>query len=445
MKKKIKTRFPPSPTGPFHVGNARTALYNFLFARQNDGEIVLRIEDTDKERSRIEYEKNIFDSLRWLGINFDGEILRQSERTEIYKEKINELIKNNSAYISEEKEGSNKEVVRFRNLRKKIKFSDLIRGDIEIDVSELGDFIIAKNIEEPLYHLAVVIDDIESEITHVIRGEDHISNTGRQILILEALEGIAPIYAHLPLLLAEDGSKLSKRKHGERISLDFYRQCGYLSEAVINFLALLGWNPGDDREIFSIDELIKEFSLTRVQKSGAVFDIKKLDWMNGEYIRKKSSAELVELAKPFVKDFLQFPVFNLPAGQAGFQFPKILELEQPRLKKLSELPEKIDYFFKMPEIKIELLRWKDMASDEIKNSLEISKKIIENFDKDFTKENLETVFLKKAEEMGDRGRLLWPLRTALSGKHASPGPFDIMTILEKEETLKRIKIALDLF
>lgn len=437
MNKKIKTRFPPSPTGLFHVGSARTAIYNFLFARQNGGEFLLRIENTDKERSSVEYEKNILDSLSWLGLNFDGEVLKSSERTEIYKEKMWTLIKNGSAYISEEKEGANKEVVRFRNPGGKIKFSDLIRGEVEMHVGELGDFIIARNINEPLYHLAVVVDDLESRITHIIRGEDHISNTPRHILLFEAFGYEKPIFAHLPLILASDRSKLSKRKHGESVSLDFYRKEGYLPEALINFLVLLGWNPGNDREIFSMDELMKEFSLERVQKSGAIFDIRKLDWMNGEYIRKKSITELMEIAKPFVGDFLKFPIFN-------DQFSKILKLEQPRLKKLLGLSEKIAYFFKAPEVNLELLRWKNQTDEEIKTSLKASKEIIENFDKNFTKENLEPVFLKKSEKMGDRGRLLWPLRAALSGEKTSPGPFEIMDILGKKESLKRIENAFKL-
>ena len=434
---KVVVRFPPSPTGPFHVGSARTALFNFLFARQNGGKCLLRVEDTDKERSKAEYEKNIFDSLNWLGLNFDGKVLKSSERTEVYKEKMRELIKNGLAYISEEKEGANKEVVRFRNPGGSITFQDLIRGEVTMDVGELGDFIIARNINEPLYHLAVVADDIDSGVTQIIRGEDHISNTPRQILLLEALGGKRPIYAHLPLILATDRSKLSKRKHGESVSLDFYKKEGYLPETMINFLALLGWNPGDEREIFSMDELIKEFSFPKVQKSGAIFDVKKLDWMNGEYIRRKSLEELVKLSKPFVKDFLEFPIFNS-------QFPKILELEQPRLKKFSELPEKIDYFFKKPEVSKELLKWKNMSDEEIKKSLHISVEIIKSLDeKEFKKETLEKIFLDKAGEFKDRGELLWPLRVALSGKKFSPGPFDIMTILGKEESLNRIQEVIE--
>ncbi|MEK7503122.1 MAG: glutamate--tRNA ligase [Patescibacteria group bacterium] len=435
FKKKVVVRFPPSPTGPFHVGSARTALFNFLFTRKNGGKCLLRIEDTDKERSKSEFEKNILDSLNWLGLKFDGDILKSSERTEVYKNNLKILLEKNKAYISKEEEGANKEVVRFRNPGGNIIFQDLIRGEVAMDVGKLGDFIIARNINEPLYHLAVVSDDIDTGITHIIRGEDLISSTPRQILLIEALGGKRPIYAHLPLLLDEDRSKLSKRKQGEAVSLDFYRKQGYLPEALVNFLALLGWNPGDEREIFSMEELIKEFSLEKVQKSGAIFDIKKLDWMNGEYIRKKSLEELVELAKPFVKDFFQFLIFN-------FQFSNILKLEQPRLKKFSELPEKIEFFFKTPEYGKDLLSWKGMSDEEIKNYLEISKEIAKSAE-DFTKENLEKIFMKKAEEAGDRGKLLWPLRVALSGRKASPGPFDIMAILGKEESLERIKIAVE--
>lgn len=431
FKKKIVVRFPPSPTGPFHVGSARTALYNFLFARQNEGKFLLRIEDTDKERSKEKYEKNIFDSLNWLGISFDGEVLKSSQRTEIYKKYLDELLKKDLAYISEEKEGTNKEVVRFRNPGGKIKFKDLIRGEVEMSIEELGDFIVARNINEPLYHLAVVVDDFESKITHIIRGEDLISSTPRQILLLEAIGGKRPIYAHLPLVLAPDRSKLSKRKHGELVSLDFYHKEGYLPEAMVNFLALLGWNPGDEREFFSLKELVKKFSLEKVQKSGAIFDVKKLNWMNGEYIRRKSSDELVELAKPFV--------MGKTDEKAGV-LKKILAIEQPRLKKLSELAENILFFFEIPVYDTSLLRWKNMSSEEIKNSLETSKIMIENVE-NFTKENLEKIFLEKIGKEKDKGEILWPLRVALSGKKASPPPFPIMEILGKEESVKRLENA----
>lgn len=266
----------PSPTGPFHIGGVRTALYNFIYAKQHGGKFILRIEDTDKERSKPEYETDIIESLKWLGLNYD-ELYKQSDRGEIYKKYLEKLIKDDLAYEAEDK------VIRFRNPGKDVTFNDLIRGDITFNTKELEDFVIAKSVDLPLYHLAVVIDDHESGITHIIRGEDHISNTPRQILIQEAIGASRPLYAHLPLILASDRSKLSKRKHGESVSLDYYKKQGLLPEAILNYLALLGWNPGTDQEIFTLDELVKEFKLEKVHKGGAMFDEKKLAWVNRKH------------------------------------------------------------------------------------------------------------------------------------------------------------------
>jgi len=296
---KVVVRIAPSPTGNFHVGGARTALFNFLFARKNNGKFILRIEDTDKQRSKKEFEDDIFESLEWLGLKYD-EFYRQSEREDLYKSYIEKMLDNGTAFESEEEEGdyiitdprkklvkdiatNRQKVIRFKNPNKKVKFNDLVRGEIEFDTTELKDFVIAKSVDEPLYHLAVVIDDFESGITHVIRGEDHISNTPRQILIQEAIWATRPLYAHLPLILAQDRSKLSKRKHGESVSLDYYRDKGYSPEAIINYLALLGWNPGTEQEIFTLDELIKVFDLSRIHKGGAIFDEKKLAWVNRKH------------------------------------------------------------------------------------------------------------------------------------------------------------------
>ena len=431
-KSKVRTRIAPSPTGFLHVGTARTALFNYLFAKHEGGKFVLRIEDTDQERSDKKYEKDIIEGLKWLGIDWD-EFYRQSERVDLYKKYLKKLIDTGAAYISQEKEGERKEVVRFKNSGKKIVFEDSIRGNIKFDTAELGDFVIAKSEDEPLYNFAVVVDDAETEISHVIRGEDHISNTPKQILLQEALDFKTPIYAHLPLILGSDKSKLSKR-HGATSVIE-YKEAGYLPEALFNFMALLGWNPGTEQEIFSREELIKVFSLDKVQKAGAIFDTQKLDWMNGEYIRKKSPRELLELASPFLGDFMK----NHPQ-----QFlEKIIALEQPRLKKLSELSEKADYFFKEPEYDASLLKWKNMADAEIKKSLETSKQILEQMsDKDFNKDNLEKAFLERAGK--DRGELLWPLRVALSGRKASPGPFEIMEILGKAKSVARINLALNM-
>jgi len=282
---KVIVRIAPSPTGPIHIGNIRTALFNYIFAKQNRGKCLLRIEDTDKERSKKEYEDNIIENLKWLGLETDSKIWHQSERLDVYKKYLNKLINEDKAYISQETEGENREVVRFRNPNKKVTFDDLVRGEISFDTTELGDFIVAKNIDEPIYHLAVAVDDFESGVTHIIRGEDHISNTPRQILVQEAIGAPRPLYAHLPLILAKDRSKLSKRKHGESVSLDYYREKGYLPEAILNYLALLGWNPGTEKEIFTLEELIKEFNIKKVNKAGARLDEKKLAWVNRKHKR----------------------------------------------------------------------------------------------------------------------------------------------------------------
>ncbi|MBI2065767.1 MAG: glutamate--tRNA ligase [Candidatus Zambryskibacteria bacterium] len=288
MKSKAKNvvvRMAPSPTGNLHIGTARTALFNYLFAKQNSGKFILRIDDTDKERSTKEFEKNILDGLSWLGLNYD-ELFRQSERTDIYLKYLKHIVENGSAYVSKEEvkeEGWRLEVIRLKNPNKKVIFDDMIRGQIEFDTTELGDFVVAKGLEEPLYHLTSVVDDIEMKVTHVIRGEDGISNTPRQILIQEAIGALRPVYAHLPLILGSDRSKLSKRKHGEMVWIDTYKNRGVLPQAMINYLALLGWNPGTDQEIFTLDELIDIFDLSRVHKGGAMFDERKLAWVNKKH------------------------------------------------------------------------------------------------------------------------------------------------------------------
>lgn len=300
MENEVVTRMPPSPTGLFHVGSVRTALYNYLYAKQNGGKFILRIEDTDKERSKKEFEDNIIESLKWLKMPY-REFYRQSERTEIYKKYLEKLIDQKVAYISKEEpkeEGERGEVVRFKNPNKKIKFNDLILGEIEFDTTDLKDFIIAKDLDTPLYHFAVVVDDIEMGVTHIIRGQDLISSTPRQILILEALGKERPKYAHVPLILGSDKSKLSKR-HGALSVLE-YREMGYLPEAFLNFLALIGWNPGNDKEIFTQNELLQAFSLGKIQKSGGVFNIEKLNWINKEHIKKLSSEDFWNHAEPFL-------------------------------------------------------------------------------------------------------------------------------------------------
>ncbi len=355
-----------------------------------------------------------------------------------------------------------KGVIRLRCSDKKIIFHDLIRGKIGFDPAQIGDIVIAKDEQSPLYHFAVVVDDYESKITHVIRGEDHISNTPKQIMISEALEFPLPQYAHMTLTLAPDKTKLSKR-HGAT-SIREYREIGYLPEAMVNFMAFLGWNPGTKKEIFSLDELITEFSIERMQKSAAIFNIEKLNWFNAYYIKKASLKKLTELCIPYlIQDKLIEPIWGqeMVAGQARFPFEtmgykivatgetinfnylqQIIKLEQERLKKLSEIGELTAFFFQEPEYDKELLRWKDMADGEIKANIDklynISSKIKE---RDFTDAKLKDILMPIAEETGDRGKLLWPLRAALSGLKASPGPFELMAALGKEKALKRLKTA----
>ncbi|KKR31046.1 MAG: hypothetical protein A3C62_00575 [Candidatus Zambryskibacteria bacterium RIFCSPHIGHO2_02_FULL_39_16] len=284
-KNNIVVRMAPSPTGNLHIGTARTTLFNYLFAKQRGGKFILRIDDTDRERSTKAFEQNILDGLIWLGLEHD-ELYRQSEREDIYKKFLKQMLDSGFVYISKEEvteAGQRNEVIRLKNPNKKVVFEDLVRGSVEFDTTELGDFVVAKSLEEPLYHLASVVDDHEMAITHVIRGEDGISNTPRQILIQEAIRATRPIYAHLPLILASDRSKLSKRKHGEAVWIDTYKNKGYSPQAIINYLALLGWNPGTNQEIFTLDELIKVFDISRVHKGGAIFDEKKLAWVNRKH------------------------------------------------------------------------------------------------------------------------------------------------------------------
>ncbi len=476
----IRVRIAPSPTGPLHVGTARTALFNFLFARRYGGAFVIRIEDTDLERSDKKYEAEILEGLSWLGITADESPTaggpygpyRQSERLRLYRTQIERLLDDGSAFycfhseaeLDDERtklekarrpavhwcneyrtldrgkaeqlrESGGKSIIRFKTpAGKTIAFNDGVRGELKFESDLLGDISIAKNIDTPLYNFAVVVDDEHMKISHVIRGEDHISNTPKQILFIEALGFTKPQYAHLPLLLGTDRSKLSKR-HGAT-SIQEYRNLGYLPEALFNFMTLLGWNPGDDREVLDQQELIDAFSLEGVQKSGAIFDVTKLDWMNGEYIRKMQPAKLFRSAQR-----------HLPPECAALSedyITRVLALEQPRLKKLSEIAEKAGYFFREPDCDTELLRWKKMTDAEIRASLERSRALLEEH-KEKPIAEIEKIFLIAATAGGDRGALLWPLRAALSGKKASPGPFEIIGVLGVERSLKRLGRALQRF
>ncbi len=423
-KDQIITRFAPSPTGVLHIGGARTALFNYLFARQNNGKFILRIEDTDKERSKKEFEDDVINGLKWLGLDWD-EFYRQGERTEIYKKYLQKLLDENKVYF----EG---QAIRFRNSNEVVVFNDLIRGEIKFDTKELGDFVIAKNLETPLFHFAGAVDDFEMKVSHVIRGEDHISNTPRQILIQEAIGAPRPVYAHIPLILGPDRSKLSKR-HGAA-SLNEYKELGYLAEALVNFLALLGWNPGNEKEIFSLNELVKEFSLNKVQKGGAIFNIVKLNWLNSQYIKKMDTDKLIKLCMPYMQ------ISNLKSQISKIR--KIIKIKQERMNTLLEAGEGIDYFFQQPEYKKGMLIWKDSDSNKTEEHLKKISEILCDIKEGFSAEIIKGVILPYAEEKG-KGSVLWPFRVALTGLEKSPDPFIIADILGKEETIKRLKYAIE--
>ncbi len=433
LKKKetIVTRFAPSPTGFLTLGNYRTALFSYLFAKQQNGTFILRIEDTDKERSEKQYEEDIYKSFEWLGISFDEKYV-QSERVGKHKEYLQKLLDSGHAYVSKEEEGGRSEVIRFKNPNKKVTFTDLIRGDITFDTSDLKDFVIAKSIDEPLFHLAVVADDADMGITHVIRGEDHISNTPRQILIQEALGFSTPTYAHLPLMLAPDRTKLSKRNGA--ISIREVKEEGYLPEAVVNFLALLGWNPGTDKEIYSMDELLSDFDITRIQKGSAVFNKEKLNWVNKEHLRKLSPDQKIAL----VKRYTQIDTDRLQ---------RALETIFERIETISELEQAFnegDFSYLEADIQYDrdILLWKKEPSKEITaNRLEMVLPLVESFSDFPTSQEAKDAIWNLAEKEG-RGEILWPLRVALSGKDKSPDPFDLIEILGKDVSLHRIQKAI---
>ena len=460
--KKVKVRFAPSPTGLLHVGNARTALFNWIFARANGGTFVLRIEDTDTARSKPEFEKDITEGLEWLGLGWD-EYYKQSERTDIYREYLEKLLGEGRIYycfcakdeleiqrqamltqglapkymgtcrnldkeeVKKRLDRGDEHVLRFRIPETKIEFKDMVRGRISFDTSIMGDVVVARDLDNPLYNFAVVIDDALNEITHVIRGEDHISNTPKQILIINALGFKVPEFGHVPLILNPDRSKLSKRFTDT--ALRDYKDDGYLAPAMVNFLAFLGWHPKENKDVMNIDEIVKEFDITRAQKGGAVFDIEKLNWLNSSYIKELDLEEFIKATEKYISK--------------GWKLtPAMAETVRGRIEKLSEVKNLVDFYFELPEYDPELLRWrggplKDSAL-HMKETLEFLRSVPEE---EFAQAKLEKELLSKLPKES-RGDTLWPVRVALSGKSASPGPFEIMGAIGKKESITRIEEAI---
>jgi len=429
MSNKIVTRFAPSPTGNLNLGSVRAGIFAYLFARHNRGTFIVRIEDTDRERSKKEYEDNTFDALDWLGLEFDHRY-RQSEHATRHEELLRALVVEGKAYVSKEEpqdgEGRS-EVIRFKNPNKTISFDDVVHDVISFDTTELKDFVIAKSFTEPLFHFAVVADDWDEGVTHVVRGEDHISNTPRQILIGEALGAPQPVYAHLPLITGPDRTKLSKRKGAKAITA--YREEGYLPEALLNFDALLGWHPKGGEEVLTKAELIEQFTLERVQKSPAIFDEEKLLWFNREHIKLLSDEDFAGRLKQFT---------STSVNQA------LVPLLKERVQTLSEASEalKSGEFSFMDEAtaysKELLLR--EAKAEEVQVLLHLTK-VAEMLGalitEGFTAEKVREVLYPYASEVG-RATVLWPMRVALSGMEKSPDPFTLAGLLGKEKTLERL-------
>lgn len=476
----IITRFAPSPSGKFHAGSYRTAIFNYLFAKKMNGKFILRIEDTDKARNKQEYIDDILENFSWLNIipdKFEDEntkanninykidektnisYILQSERVERHKYILEKMIEMNFAFISNEpakdNSGEMREVIRFKNPNKKVSWNDEIRGKIEFDTTDLGDFVIARNINDPLFHLAVVVDDFDIGITHIIRGEDHIANTPRQILIKEAIEKITNIkkdfiYAHLPMVLGKDKLKLSKRRGAK--SITEYKESGYLKDAIFNFVSFIGFHPGngEEREIFSIDEIIKIFDLKKIHKSGAILNEEKLNWYNKEYIKRQSREEQINYIKKYLPNSEILEKENI--------LEKIIEILVERinyygeLKIMSEIGE-FDYFLTNPVFdeknKIENVIWKNSTKEKTISNLLIIKNILEQNIKSniqLNKDNFENIWNQiyvLAEKEG-KGDVLWPLRYSLSGREKSIDPKNLLFALGLEKSLKRIDNVLNL-
>lgn len=491
-KSKIRVRFAPSPTGFLHVGGLRTALYNYLFAKQNKGVFFLRIEDTDQSRYIPGTVEALLKTIETVRFEIDeGPVLKngkmiekgkygpyfQSQRLDIYKKYADELVVAGHAYYcfcsadrldqlrktqelnkqptmydglcrnltqAEQKKrvaAGEKHVIRM-NMPKEGQtiFQDLIHGEVKFENKLIDDQVLIKSDGFPTYHLAHAIDDRLMETSHVIRGDEWLSSTPKHLQLFKAFGWPAPEYAHIPLLLNPNHSKLSKRQ-GD-VAVEDYLKKGYLVEALINFVSLLGWNPGTEKELFSLDGLIKEFSLAKVQKAGAIFNLEKLDWMNSEYIKKTPIKKLVGLCLPYLKE-AGLLSGGIMKKELGIMVENIVKLEQERMAKLSDLPGAVAFFFKMPDFPAKMLVWRKSDAGTTLQRLEKLLTFYDTWKERWNKDALEqgTMAMIKKENL-DNGTTLWPMRVALSGLEKSPGPFEIAGILGQKETLLRLNSAI---
>ena len=468
-KREIRVRFAPSPTGYLHVGGARTAIFNWLFARRNGGKFLLRIEDTDVKRSDQKMVAVILQGLTWLGIDWDEEPVYQSSNLARYRTVAENLVESGRAYYcfcsQERLEKLRKQrgqdraayfydghcrnltpeevqrnlalgkpaVIRFKTNPGKTKFADHVRGSLIFDNSEIDDFIILRSDKIPTYHLAVVVDDHDMGISHVIRGDDHLTNTPKQVLLYQALGWAEPEFAHVPLILGADRKRLSKR-HGATSVMEF-EQLGYLPEALFNYLALLGWSPKDNREILSKQELVQLFDLSGINKNSAIFDEVRLQWFNAQYIKNLETNDLYDRV---------LPIFEKEGATGSFSreyLEKVIALLKPRVKKLTEFYSAGKYFFQDPEQFDENAVKKHWRGEQVADRLA---KLISELEQltDFNEEKIEQVMRGLAEQLGiGAGKLIHPTRVALTGQAASPGLFEMMEVLGKDTVIRRLKKA----
>jgi len=459
----IKVRFAPSPTGELHLGGARTALFNWLYAKKHQGSFFLRIEDTDKERSKDIFTNQILDSLKWLGLDWDEPLVYQSGRMDRYKYYLNKLLDEKKAYrcfcsksdvenykkdsyalypgtcrnlTSEEVKSKLNQGISF-TIRIKLEegitaFDDLVYGTINTNNKELDDFIIARSDGSPTYNFTVVVDDFEMEISHVIRGDDHLSNTPKQLILYKSLDLNPPIFAHLPMILGPDKKRLSKR-HGAPGVQSFADQ-GYFSDSILNYLALLGWNPKSEKEVMLKDELINGFSFQQVQKKGAVWDDKKLHWLSGQHVQNKTSQLLLEEIRLLESDWGKNADIS--------QLINIIDALKPRAKSLQEFILKSKYFFISPESfdESEMLKaWPNKLTTEIVGEIEKVLISVESWYPEILEKQIKSFATKNSYGVG---KVIMPLRLAVFGSLDGPSVFDIMSILGKSETLNRIHSAI---
>ncbi|MGI6512989.1 MAG: glutamate--tRNA ligase [Syntrophomonadaceae bacterium] len=472
--KQIKVRFAPSPTGPLHIGGARSALFNYLFARKQRGKMLLRIEDTDLERSSPEFEREIIDSLSWLGINWDEGIdvggdngpYRQTERLDTYQRYVDQLLRSGHAYhcfCTEEELARERQALlekgeivaysgkcrhldpeeRQRKLRQglvptvrfkvvsgqEVVVNDLVRGTVTFNSSEIGDFIIVKSDGIPTYNFAVVVDDHEMGVTHVIRAEEHLSNTPRQLLIYQTLGFEIPEFAHISLILGKDRQKMSKR-HGAT-SIMQYRESGYLPEAVFNFLALLGWSPEGEQEILGRDEIVKQFSLSRVAKNPAVFDLDKLNWLNAQHIKRKAIMELGEMLKPYLKSS---PFWHSVEQMDQATYEVLIEAVRDRIVRLVDVVKEVEPFFIRPQYEADTLD--RLEQPEVRGMLQ---GLLEHLPDELDLEEARSFMkgLPKALQLPAK-QVYMPIRLALTGSPQGPELPYLLVVMGVPEVRRRI-------